>query len=483
MLNRLGRDTLVYGVSNILVRGIQIVLIPVYSRALGSEEYGVVETIVILGGLVNLTVALEISQGMARHLADASTEAQRRSYASTALIFSLFAYGLFTLIIAAAGASATDWVLGGHASAQALMIAVAALAVNGVFVLVQDLLRWQLRPMAYFAAGATYSLGSASVGIFLVTVQDAGVAGVLWGQLAGAFLGLLVSFRGATGLLSAEFDFGRLRQMLYYSMPLVVSGAAVFGNMFIDRIVVRELLGLDALGVYGVAARFASLIAILTVGLQAALSPLIFRSWREPQTAASLATAFRLYCVSMVPLVGGLSLFSGELLLLMTGPDFHKGQTVLPVLSLAAMLSSLYIFAPGLFLGKRTGQIAALNVCGALLNLALALWLAPYFGMIAVALTTAISALLVFIGFLVLGQQHFKVPYQFSRLFVSSGTIGLLVVLGLSLNTTPPIWNAYEILMKLTVLVAAFIFTVSAGLDGEDRTRVFARLLKFKRNP
>ncbi|HEY0931231.1 MAG TPA: hypothetical protein VGE27_15020, partial [Gemmatimonas sp.] len=91
-LQRLGRDTLLYGLSTLLVRGLQIFLIPVYSRALGSGEYGVVETVAIAGALVNLTIALEISQGMARYIADAPDESARRALASTAVAFAALAY-------------------------------------------------------------------------------------------------------------------------------------------------------------------------------------------------------------------------------------------------------------------------------------------------------------------------------------------------------------------------------------------------------
>ena len=479
MLRRLAKDSVIYGCSTLLVRGIQIVLIPVYSRVLGAGEYGIVETVAILGALVNLTVALEISQGMARYLADAPDESQRRSYASTAIAFSVLAYGLFVLLVVAASAPLSQWLLGGNAPAHTLLVAVGALAVNGVFVLVQDLLRWQLRPGAYLAAGLAYSLGSASVGIFLVAVQGMGVSGVFWGQLAGALLGGLVAVRGAAGLLAIEFDRSRLRRMLSYSLPLVISGAAVFGNLFAGQIVVRELLGIDALGVYGVAARFASVVSILTVGLQAALAPLVFRSWREPGTAPMLARVCRYYCVCMVPLVGGIALFSGEILLAVTGPAFHGGREVLPVLALAAMFSSLYVFAPGLFLGERTGHAAALNVGGALLNLALALWLVPRLGMGAAAITTTISAAIVFAGYVLLGRVYFRVPYQAIRVAASLGATGLLVALGLAWNAPPPAWDAAQLAIKLTVLLTAAAAAAAVGMDRDDRALITDNLCSF----
>ena len=469
MLQRLGKDALVYGLATLLVRGIQIVLIPVYSRVLGASEYGIVETMAIVGALVNLTVALEISQGMARYMAEAPDKNLRRRYASTALVFGIAAYSMFVLFSAIVITPVSQWLLGDHGSVTIVLVAFGALAINGIFVLVQDLLRWELRPGAFLTSGLAYTLGSAGLGIFLVVFRDAGVIGIFWGQLAGALLGGIVAAGAASGLLIREFDGKRLLQMLGYSAPLVFSGFAVFANLFVDRIVVRQLLGIEALGLYGVAARFASVVSILTVGLQVALSPLVFRSWREPGTASSVAQVCRYYCAGMVPLIGGLGLFSGEIMLLASGPAFHDGRHVLPVLAIAAMFSTLYIFAPGLFLGERTGHVAALNVAAALLNLALALWLVPHYGMIAASAAAAVAAACGFAGFVFLGGRYFRVPYQCARVAASMLLSLALVLLALAWNNASPVWDLARAGLKLALLLAASAVAVMIGLAAEDR--------------
>lgn len=479
MLQRLGKDALAYGLATLLVRGIQIVLIPVYSRVLGASEYGIVETMAIVGALVNLTVALEISQGMARYMAEAPDKNIRRRYASTALMFGIAAYGLFVLFSAIVSTPVSQWLLGDHASVTMLLVAFGALAINGIFVLVQDLLRWELRPGAYFAAGLAYSLGSASLGIFLVVFQDAGVIGIFWGQLAGALLGGIVAAGGAAGLLGRDFDGRRLLQMLGYSAPLVISGFAVFANLFVDRIVVRQLLGIEALGIYGVAARFASVVSILTVGLQVALSPLVFRSWREAGTASSLAQVCRYYCACMVPLIGALALFSGEIMLLASGPAFHEGRHVLPMLAIAAMFSTLYIFAPGLFLGERTGHVAAINVAAALLNLALASWLVPHYGMIAACASAAIASACGFAGFVLLGRRYFRVPYQGGRVAASVLLLLALVLLALDWNNASPMWDVARAGLKLALLLVVSAVAVMIGLAAEDRAFAVKTLDSF----
>lgn len=474
-LQRLGRDTVLYGLSTLLIRGLQIFLIPVYSRVLGTGEYGVVETVAIAGALINLTVALEISQGMARYVADATTEHDRRAFATTALIFASIAYGVFALLVAVFQVELSNLLLVDQATPHALTLAACAIAVNGVFVIVQDLLRWQLRPGSYLIAGLAYMLGSAGVGIWLVTAQGMGVAGVFWGQLVGATLGGTVSLLGARGLLSRAFDLNRLITMLRYSLPLVLSGMAVFGNMFIDRIVVREVLGLDALGIYGVTARFASVVSILAVGLQVALAPLVFRHWREPGTADKLANICRWYLVAMVPLVGTISLFASEIITTLTGPSFHTGITILPLLTLGAMLSTLYVFAPGLFLSGRTGHVALLNVTGALVNLILSLTLTPWLGLSGAALSATVAPAVVFAGYVLLGLQWFKVTYQGTKIAVSLGMVIVLVIMGLKWPPADAGWESTAVLIKLGLLLLSAFFAYRFGLDGTDRMALLRR--------
>ena len=483
MFERLSRDTISYGIAMLLIRGLQIFLLPIYTRVLGAQDYGFLELITIAGALVNLTVALEISQGMGRYVADASDEGVRRAYATTAFGFSLLAYCLFALIVWTFALELSEILFFHQADSYILTLAAWAIAVNGVFVIAQDLLRWHLRPGAYLMASIAYALGSAGIGIWFVSVLGMGVAGVFWGQLAGAFMGLIFSLSGSAGLLGWLFDVRRLRTMLSYSLPLVISGVAVFGSSFIDRIVVRDVLGLEALGVYGVTARFASVVSILAIGFQFALSPLVFRHWQEPEAASILGKVFRLYLVAMVALVGALSLLSEIIITTMTGPAFHAGNTVLPLLALGAMFSTLYVFAPGLFLSGQTGKVALLNVLGAIINLCASLILIPWLGFFGAALAATITPACVFIGYLIFGHRWFRVQYQGVRVAFSLFLAMGLVLVGVfwPISSTP--WEPIILILKLILWIFCVSLAFLVGTDVEDRRSAlqFVGALALKR--
>lgn len=475
LAGRLGSDAVCYGLSTFLVRGLQIILIPIYTRLLSSADYGVIDTITIAAALVNLTVALEIAQGMARFIADAKDDSASRSVATTAVAFALLAYSAFTIIAGLFSGPIAGLLFEGTVSQPVLLTAIVAIAVNGMFVMLQDLLRWRLRPRIFALASLSYALGSAGISIWLVSVAGWGVTGVFAGQLAGAMSGGAVALIGASGMLQGRLDTSLLKKMLAYSLPLVLSGLAVFGNLFVDRMVIRSELGLEALGIYSVAARFASTISILAVGLQIALSPLIYRYWQQPGTANTLARVARLYCAAMVPVVGGLSLFTPEMLFILTGPAFHDGAGVLPLLAFGAMLATLYMFAPGLFLGKRTHYVAWLNMGGVAVNLTLSVVLVRAIGAAGAAAAMATASAFILAGYVLFGDRWFHVPYQVARISVSMMLVAATVLLATFQNSLVTEFEIAGIAGRGGILIIACLIAFYGGLDRSDRTLLLTR--------
>ena len=87
MLRAFLKDSVLYGAAGILSRGISVLLVPLYTRVLSPGDYGSLDMLLAFGALVNLVVALEVTQAVARFYPDAATPAEKGSLASTALWF------------------------------------------------------------------------------------------------------------------------------------------------------------------------------------------------------------------------------------------------------------------------------------------------------------------------------------------------------------------------------------------------------------
>jgi O-antigen/teichoic acid export membrane protein len=451
------KDSFLYGISSVVIQGIPILVLPVYVRLLSPLEYGALEIITIFAAFVNLTVALEIMQGFARHYPDARTEGEKHEYASTALWFTLATYGLFAGIALLFSRPLTAMILHAAAWENTLRVAIVATGLNGVYLLLQNQLRWQMKPLAYVTASMTYIGLSVSAGIFFIISYQTGVAGVFYGQIIGAvFAGCCAWMMGRENY---DFIFSRARcwEMLTFSLPLIPSSISVIVAGYVDRIAIQNLMTLDDVGIYSAGFRVASIANILMAGIYFSLTPLIYQNYQKEGTPRDIARIFTYFLCGTLPVLMGLSLFSREILRLFTTPPYYGTWAIIPVLAVASVCSKMYIFAPGLDIEKKTKIIALINIFSAAVNIALNLLLIPVLGIFGSALATLISSSILFSAYMIASQSIYPIPYNWRRIawacLLSAGIITMAYAEPGRLESHPLLLSACKLLLIGTVSV------------------------------
>ena len=429
MTKRLLKDGVIYGVSSILSQGIPVVIVPIYTRILAPDSYGCLDILAVFASLINLTVALEISQGLARHYAEAQSEYEKIKYASSSMWFTVGAYFLFAFFSLLFSESLTLLFLDSLQWKYTFQIAIIAMAGNGIFYFLQNLLRWKLQPKRYAMASIVYVIVYSGFGVFFVAGLKTGIVGVFFGQIIGAITGGIFAWCSAREMYRILFAWDKCKQMLHYSLPLVPSSIFVLVANYIDRIAIKSLMTLSDVGVYGIGFRFASVVNLAMVGFYSALTPLIYQYHQKESTPKELARIFR-YCLSgTIPLIIGISLFSKEILWIFTTPEYYAAWTVIPILAGSSVLIRMYVFAPGLDIAKKTKTIALINMIAAGVNGALNFLLIPFMGINGAAVATLISAVVMFWGYMHLSQKYYHVVHQWRDILISS-VIAVMVIVG-----------------------------------------------------
>ncbi len=460
MLKRFLKDSAVYGASSILARGLSLFMVPIYTRVLSPGDYGVVDMLTVFATLMNLTIALEIAQGLGRYTQEARDASERSAYASTALWFTAAVYLTFLLAAIPASGLLSRALLGSAEHELVMRVTAVSIAVGALFYIAQTQLRWELRPTHFAISSIVYTLVSLAVAVQLVVVMRLGVLGVILGQLAGHAAGAGISLYFARRSYAMRFDTARLREMLRYSIPLVPSGIGVFVTLYIDRIALQRLMTLTDVGLFGIGYRVAGISGLLMVGFQGALTPLVFARYKEPGTPAELARIFRVFTALALLTTMALALFAPEILTVFTTPAYYGAALVVPLLAPALLLMNMYIFAPGLGIAKRTGLIAVVNVFGAILNTVLNFALIPLLGIRGAAAATLLSAVAVFVTYLLLSQRLYPIPHAWSRLLLSLGAASLVIWLGAGVGAG----TLGAILLKTALLAVSAAVFVGFGL-------------------
>ena len=99
MLKSLLKDSVIYALPTFVSRGLSLFLVPLYTRVLVPGDYGALDLFMVFAGIVNLTVAMEISQAVARFYTSEKEPLKKISYASTAFWFTIVSLFLFCSIV------------------------------------------------------------------------------------------------------------------------------------------------------------------------------------------------------------------------------------------------------------------------------------------------------------------------------------------------------------------------------------------------
>jgi O-antigen/teichoic acid export membrane protein len=479
VLKRFLNDAAVYGVAAILSRGIAFILLPLYTHRLAPADFGTADLFAVLTSLANVTVALEISQAVARFQADAQTTEERAAVASTALWFTVGCYAVLSVAVAAAAGPVSVALLGAPARPELVRLALATAVAYGFFYLLQNQLRWDLRPRAYAVASVALTGVTVGASLVLVMIYELGVRGVLMAQLAGNAAGVGIAFAFARRSYRFAFDWSQCRRMLAFSLPLVPSSVAVFVALYVDRLALKQLTTLADVGLFGVGYRLASAVGLVLVGFQSALTPLVYAHHAEPDTPAQLARIFRLFAAIALAACAGVAVFAPEIVALVSRPSYYAAAAVVPLLAPAVLLAQMYVFAPGLALAKRTRRVAALNLGGAALNSGLNFALIPLLGIRGAAVATLVGAAATFAGYMVMSQRLYPVPHRWARLAASTAAVAAAAAVAARLGAGTPA----AVAAKLALLAATAVVFVRVRLVEPAELRRVGRALRARGRP
>lgn len=424
------KDSLVYVVPTILSRGIGFILLPIYTRFLSPSEYGFIDLLMALYTFFLLLLPLEVSQGVSRLMVDEKDCRSKSSLASTAFWFTTCVftlYGIFAILFPQFIARYID---GDLRHITAVRISGLAMLLNALLHSVQNQLRWSMASKAYSLVSFVFSIVSALVSTSLLVFLDLGVNAIVIGQAVAAGTALLLGvFLTQKHIpLRLTFQLFQLKQLLNYSLPLVLSSVTYYVSIFVDRWMLKSYMSIDDVGIYAVGLKIGGVVGIIISAAKMALSPLIFSRYQLPNTPEEINRLFGYFILFSSFIVCVLASTSESLIAFIADDRYYAASELVVIFSLSVIFSGGYVFAPGLNIGKKTKQIAGISIFVMCLNLMLNYFLIPLFGRIGAATATLIGSMSLFFLYVTYGHKYYVIPYSRIRYMFSAVLVFIYVI-------------------------------------------------------
>lgn len=449
---RLASESLVYGLGQAGGRAVQLLLVPILTRALDPQVYGVSELVLGYSQTVVLVLVLGMDGALARFFYQEPDREARIRMMSTSFAFRAVVAITCALLIAAFAGRLAGPLFGGDVYSKYLRIGAITMPFSLFVMFGNDVLRVTFQPWKFVTLNLTQTVLTTSLALYFVVPLGLGVAGVLYGRLGGDALAAALAIVLIRHMLRPRFDLATLRRMLAYGVPAVPSLVA-FGIMAsIDRFVLQRTRSLEELAVYAVAMKFFTVVTFGASAFQLAYGPFAYARSGTPEAPRLYARALAAYVG--LGSVGALlvGVFAPEALAVLTPRVYHGAALPAVLLAFAAVAFGAYtVSAIGIGLALKTPWLGACAGSGLVLGTAAQWALAPRFGPIGAAAATWIGYVTATALTYIVAQRVHPLPYRGGRLlafFVAATVAGVAAQ-----HWSPP--GPYGLAIKLAV-VAAF---------------------------
>lgn len=478
-LGRFFRHSAIYAVGNAMNRVGAFLLLPLYTRYLSTAQYGTLEIFYAVSSVVSGVLSVGIAHATLRFYFDYAEERDRNALVSTNLIASFVISLAGVLLVAAFGSHIVHWLLGDAAPVWALPIVLATLVLELSSQVALAYLRAREKSVLFISISFGKLVVQCVANALLLTRFEAGITGVLAGNLLAVSLGWLILAGYTLRHCGVHFKRDMLMPVLRYSLPfLYITIIATLSGNF-DRFAINGLLSLEALGVFALALKFSKLISdLIGEPFNRAYGSFRFTIMNLPDAPAIQARVFR-YVAAMLAIISlSLVYFTSDVLHLMATPQFWGVSKLMPLLVVAASLQMLiYLLQTGILYNKSTQDLVRITFARTLTTLVVTIPLVMWLGLQGACLVALIDAVLAAVLTHRVSQRYFFVRYEYRRL-------GLLSLLTLAFGAAALPFGQLPVGLFLAVKIALWLVFIAAVvksrvLDAAERAWLRTKIVRL----
>ena len=476
-IKEISKHSFIYTLSNFLTKATGLILIPIYTRYLTTSDYGIVSNVLAIINFLSVLYIFGMNAVWGRFFFDFKdkSQEQKRFFGST--FFLLFFGGLFLNIILSVSGKKLFYIIIPELDFNPFVL----LAIWTAFFAVA----FNLKLTLFRVRQQSLQFGIISFGRFLITVIATiyavailryGAYGKVFAQFAtwGAFF--LIALYLLKKDLIFNFHSPKLKQAIKYAfgvLPHSLSGSIM---NIIDRVILTNIKGLAATGVYTVGFQFGSIMQLIVFSFNLSWSPFFMKTAKEKgEEARTIFSRLSTYYVIVMYIIGlSITLFGADLIYLFTTKNYFKAIDVIPVYVFNFVIYGFYFMASTkiFYVKKAVKYLAIITFTAAGINIVFNFLLIPGMGMMGAAWARLISSICLFLIVHVVSQKFYFIPYEYKKII--NVTLPLIIVLLLFFLIQPKLSNYYILLFLFKLLLIAFylaylhltkLFTFKEGMD------------------
>lgn len=466
MLKHLLKDTAIYGLTDFLFKFISFATFPIYSYIFEVEDYGILALITTLATLTTTIFNCGLNNAVSRYYWELDTTINRRAMLVSTGLFCLTSFALITFLVTSCMFYFSgDFLMEKYQIKwQWLVLGIVSIIPIQITQFCGDVIRLHFSPWKFTLITASQNLMTILLSLLLTWKWQFGIMGFLVGSFIGGLLVIPLSLWIIRKDLTLRFNWDYAKMLVRFGSPFIAASLAywIFGS--IDRWMLAELSTTEEVGLYSIAFKFATILIFLNSAFGQAWSPHVMKIYStDPNYRTILSRFFSLWLYFLAFVGIGLSLFSTEVLQLLTPPSYWPAANILPFILMGIVFCGTTQFtAVGISIEKKTYILSVVSWITAAINFLLNLILIPSYGALGAAGATLFAYFFMTSAYFFCSQRLHPLPLEYTKLSACLCIILGGIVVSFLLTFYPFSFQmiCLKLSMMVMLIVLGFIFKI-----------------------
>ena len=461
----------VYFISSILIKVLQVIILPLITRYIDTRNYGILEVVnairMVLPSLISLCLDAAYYRFYYKYNND---EKMLRRFISS-YFWLIVGWGTFFIFISIIisffylDANSMDYLFHPFMTLAMMGILLYQLSFIGNAFQLQN-----LKAEFVGLVNIIYYVILNGIFIFLLIVSKMEAEAKIYGMFAADIFYFLVYLWVLLRkkLIAFEFDFNVIKEGLKYSLPLIPSQLCSWITLLSDKLVVGAFKGFAETGVYSIGYSLAQMVAVFSGAIFLAYKPIMYEGFSEDDKTGGekVGHFLPIYYFVCLWIVVGISVLGREAIAILTESSYHGAFVFVPIVALAYLFQSWYRpFNEILNFYKKTVLVAVGSIIQGAANLLLNILLVPKFGAMGASWATLVSLFLLGAFVFVWSQKihHINICY-WRFLAITILAVFCWMILSYFGNTIFSLGIVWSILIKVIIVCVfaalTFVFRI-----------------------
>lgn len=462
MANSLLKSTSLYTIGNFLPKIAGIILLPLYTKYLSTEEYGIVSSMQSLTPILVILFSLGFDASVFRLYWDYDSERKRKEFFGT-MILSRAIFSLVLLVIIFAFQNIIGDIYQSIAFNPFYLYIIITVFLSSFFDIPMKYLMLKEKAGMFIILSLGQFILRSGLILWFIIARNEGAVGFLKAGVISALFVLPVFVYLSIKIMRFQISFDILKNVLGFSLPIMPTMLSGWVIDLSDRIFIERYFTLSDVGIYNLAYKLAGVVLIVISAYHMSYRPLFFKLANAKEQMKAKASIYQynyLFLLVFSFAVFLIAFFSKEIIYLLFNENYQIAYLLIPLIVVSYFFNgAVGIFDRMIEQSKKINYMMYFAIGAAVLNIVLNFLLIPKFGIYGAAYATIITFAFSFLSrYFFAKYRTYFVPVAWGKLLPLLGLFISVFLMFRYLFVIDNIYYSLTIKILVSLMLATGIF-------------------------